>query len=269
MKLLPFVALLPLSLLALGSGCASDRQRAEEPDATPAEPTTRAPTPRTPLAPPPSALQGAVLVWERVRDAVDHGVRLGRLESRTVVGRDDQPDRIHVKLDLVVVGADAIQATGRYVALLNELSASTWCENVKRAPTRVLASGVALEVVGLEVLVQPPDSSWGDGGQTEDPERIARSIAAEMGLGSLEFRVTSRRSTRGMRDTSYHLRPSDRLRAHELETILAFMIPLEERTTNLSVTGLELKTTRRVRGQEPLDEWTFKLVLTERSMTKE
>jgi hypothetical protein len=269
MKPLPSLALIPLSLLALGVGCASDQPRDEEADPTPAAQTAPDTSTSTSVAPPPSALHGAVFVWERVRDAADHGVRLGRLESRTVVGQDDQPDRVHVKLDLVVVGSDAIQATGRYVALLDELSVSPWCENVKRAPTRVLASGDALEVVGLEVLVQPSDSPWEAGRQDEDPERIASAIAGELGLGSLESRITTRQLARGLTETSYHLRPSDRVRAFELETVLAFALPLEERTADLSVTGIELKNNRRVRGAEPPDEWTFKLVLTARSEARE
>jgi len=260
------LALLPLTLLALGVSCAADRPRQEQPEPAPAAPVD---LDTALLAPPPSALQGAVLVWKRVRDSGGEHVRLRGLESRAVVGQDDHPDRIHVKLDLVVIGSDAIQATGRYVSLLDDLSASTWCENVKRAPTRVLATGEALEVVGLEVLVQPPGSSFEADQRAEDAGLIATEIAVEMGLGSLDSRVATRQPTPGRKDTSYHLRPTDRRRSRTLETVLAFVTALEDRTATLSVTGLELRATRRAHGAEPLDEWTFKLVLTSRSMTKE
>jgi hypothetical protein len=244
-------------------GCASDRPSDETPDPTPAARADR--TTSAPLSPSPSAVQAAVLVWGRAQAAGGDGLRLRRLESRTVLGQDDQPDRIHVKLDLLVFGTDAIQTTGRYVSLLDELSTSTWCENVKRASTRVLASGEALEVVGLEVLVQPPDSSWSGGAEREDPELLANGIASEMDLGVLESRTTTRRPTRRVTVASHHLRPADRRRVYELETILAFATRLEERTVNLSVTGVELRNVGPSRGLESSDEWIFKLVLTSRS----
>lgn len=260
------LTLVSLLLLGTGAGCAADPPRSVE-----TTPATAPPAPRPArvlLPPPPSAYLGALSVWDRVQESGGEGLRLRRLQSRTVSGQDDRPDRVHVVLDFVVVGSDAIQATAVYVALLDDLSASSWCENVQRAPTRTLEEEGALEVIGLEVLLRPDATSEVDLADDEDPELIARTIAAEVELGGLDARITTRQPERGVTDTIYHVRPSDRRKAFLLAEILAFLTPLEEDTKSMSLTGVELKTLRRTRVAEVLDEWTFQVQLTSRSTAK-
>jgi len=260
------LTLVSLSLLVASVACSADPPRTAE--ATPASAPARPRSAGELLPPPPSAYAGAISVWTRVVESAGDGLSLRRLQSRTVPGVDDRPDRVHVQLDFVVVGSDSIQATAVYVALLDDLSAASWCENVRRAPTRMLEEEGALEVIGLEVLLQPEAVAAGAPEPDEDPERIARTIAAGLGLGALDARVSRRQAERGVTDTIYHIRPSDRRKALTFAEILAFLTPLEEDTTSMNVTSLELNPRRRAPVAEPLDEWTFLVQLTSRTAAK-
>ena len=180
-------------------------------------------------------------------------------------GKESFPPQVRVRLDLTILGRDDVEATARFIELVNELESSPWCKYVERQATETLADGSGIFTDDLRINVQFSPSRLNPAARRSalDPELYIRSVAAQDSIGGLTIKPKTRQPIQGATDLVTHLRPAQRQSRFSQEHVLAFMEDLDDESQGVFVTHVNLHSAAQ--GAAEPAKWFFEAQCTTRT----
>ena len=205
-----------------------------------------------------AALEGVIGVLESER-AKGHWIAI---ES---VGAAPGRETIDVKLDLLILADDDIQASRHYAELVGALESSSWCEGIAPSSTRSLTDSTGIRVVNMVIACRPtsvPLASL----ETPSMEPFIRSVAANDDVRSGPVIIKpSIRQTRNAVDHRYAIRPTSGKQTLSFASVMNFVTLLEAEGQGVVVTKIDLDRAGSIDRDQIDDEWKFKIETTIRA----